>query len=444
MAFDPVAHFQKFDFQSCQRLIVAVSGGSDSVALLCSVYDYLKFLSAGPQIYAVTVDHVLREGSAVEAAGVAALCATLNVPHIIKKWDGTKPRTGIQAAARQERRALLCEVAGELRADAIFTGHTLDDQVETIVMRQRRGSGPGLAGIAKASLAYNDRGDGSGIWIVRPLLAISRVDLRAYLYERQIPWVDDPSNNNAAFERIAVRNELESFGIEAKSALYQASIEAASKRQRLAKAAGVLVQNYVQEIVPGLTFIDPLAFVGAEPQALAVMLRALIAFAGGASSLGDGQVTAAIINRVAGHGFTKSAKPWRETSNGALIEIRQSGVYILREGRKNQQARQVFDGRYRPTRFVRSQGPHEAAAHENPVVPASLMRRANVLEPHYSVGNAESLTVLEAVHSGYPVRRLLNPWPDLVPFFDLELAEKMSMMAGCGRFPVYSYDAASF
>ena len=77
MAFNPNQYFSKFDFQSYRHVLVAVSGGSDSVGLLCALRTYLKSLPFGPMLSAVTVDHALRDGSAAEAASVAALCAKL-------------------------------------------------------------------------------------------------------------------------------------------------------------------------------------------------------------------------------------------------------------------------------------------------------------------------------------------------------------------------------
>jgi tRNA(Ile)-lysidine synthase len=429
MAFDPDQHFRRFGFQSCRHVLVAVSGGSDSVGLLHGLSIYLKSLPDRPLLSAVTVDHSLREGSAAEAMGVGALCAKLNVPHVVKTWEGAKPVTGIQAAARRERRALICQCAVEIGADVVLSGHTLDDQIETVVMRQRRGSGPGLAGIAEASLAFDDRGDGRPMWIVRPLLGVKRADIRDYLLTQDIKWADDPSNENDAYERIAVRRQLAEASQEKLRDLAQLSLAAASQRERLAAQAGDMLYRHAREVVPGLVGVDPAVFDDSDPQALTVLLRTLIAFAGGALSVGDGQIVQSIAERVAAIGHTKGAKPWRETSNGALIEVRQSGVFILREGRRMQRDTLEFDGRYRATgsgRLIRS---HDGLPH-NFAVPASLVRRANELEPIYGADRAESLTAYAAARSGYPLRRLINPWPDLVPLFDFSLARSLYSTVG--------------
>jgi tRNA(Ile)-lysidine synthase len=434
MAFDLIQHFRKFEFGSCRHVLVAVSGGSDSVGLLLALNSHLKSLPSGPSLSAVTVDHGLREGSAKEAADVAALCARLNIPHIIKQWQGAKPATGIQAAARHERRALLCQCATEIGADVIATGHTFDDQIETVVMRQRRGSGPGLAGIADASLGYDDRGDGGPVWIVRPLLDVTRCDIRNYLQAQQIAWVDDPSNDNQAYERIAVRNELLTASDEMRRDIFELSLSAASKRERLATHAGRLLNSHVREVAPGLVHIDPSLFATSESPVISVLLRTMIAFSGGAASLGDGQIADDIIQHVATFGFSKGAKPWRATSNRALIEIRQTGVYLLREGRKVVRGNIEYDGRYRATSAHRLVKPFDLIA-PSADVPLSLLRKAHDQEPHYEADSVSNISAYEAARSGYALRRLLNPWPDLVPLFDLELAKNLSVLASTGAFP---------
>jgi tRNA(Ile)-lysidine synthase len=441
MAFDPDQHFRQFDFHSCKHVLVAVSGGSDSLGLLHGLHVFLQSMPSRPLLSAVTVDHALRATSAAEAAGVAAFCAKLGISHIIKTWQGAKPLTGIQSAARDERRALISQCASEIGADVILTGHTLDDQIETVVMRQRRGSGPGLAGIAAASLAFDDRGDGRPIWIVRPLLDVKRADIRDYLNARSVAWADDPSNENLAYERIAVRRELAGASEEHLRDLRQLSATAAARRARLAADAGEIISNFVQEVMPGLVVLDPTAFAGNDPQALTVLLRTLIAFAGASSSVGDGLIAQTIIERVLTLDSSKGTKPWRETSNGALIEVRRTGVFLLREGRRKRHGQLEFDGRYRTTGAAL---PARAslALPLNVPVPASLVRRAADMEPMYSDNETVTHTAYEAARSGYPLRRLINPWPDLVPLFDFPLAKSLYSMAGEADIfepPVYSH-----
>lgn len=164
--------------QSPARILVAISGGSDSTGLLLLLDEAVK---AAPHLKmslcAATVDHALRAGSADEAREVAALCTSLGIPHTNMIWEGDKPKTGIMAAAREARYGLLATAAESFEADLIVTGHTFDDQRETLQMRGMR-TEQISTGIADAVL-FNRR-----FWILRPLLFSSRADIRAFLKER--------------------------------------------------------------------------------------------------------------------------------------------------------------------------------------------------------------------------------------------------------------------
>ncbi|MEM8539450.1 MAG: tRNA lysidine(34) synthetase TilS, partial [Pseudomonadota bacterium] len=156
-------------------ILVAISGGSDSTALLVGFQEYLSQMHVAVDIVAVTVDHGLRANSALEAEQVGALCDNLNIRHVVKKWQAPESASGIQAAARNARYSLIGEVAHDMDAQFVMTGHTLDDQLETIAMRSARGEGRGLAGIPSATLYA------CSTWFVRPLLGTSRMNLRNYL-----------------------------------------------------------------------------------------------------------------------------------------------------------------------------------------------------------------------------------------------------------------------
>src|SRR5690606_34407665 len=134
-------------------------------------------------------DHGLRAESAAEALAVAALCRRLGVRHRIARWEGEKPATGLAAAARMARYGLLSGIAAAEGATVLLTGHTADDQAETILMREARAThGPGAAGMAEATLFAGST------WIVRPLLGMSRNELRDLLIRRGETWAEDPTN----------------------------------------------------------------------------------------------------------------------------------------------------------------------------------------------------------------------------------------------------------
>lgn len=188
-----------------RHALLAVSGGSDSVALM----RLAARLAAGgvAQFHVATVDHGLRPGSFAEAQSVGAMAAALGFKHAILPWRGSKPQTGLQAAARAARYRLLIEEAHRVGAGAIVVAHSADDQAETVYMRRARGSGPrGLAGMAEQSLIAADTS--APILLLRPLLAIRREELRAFLQSIDAPYIDDPSNSDRRFERVRVRTEL--------------------------------------------------------------------------------------------------------------------------------------------------------------------------------------------------------------------------------------------
>ena len=146
--------------ENLRGLVLAVSGGSDSTALLVMAARWAKQLKKRrPKLLAVTIDHGLRPESAREAAAVKRLARQLGVPHRTLAWRGRKPKTGLQETARLARYALLAQAALREGYEHVLTAHTLDDQAETVLFRLARGSGvTGLAGMAYA--APTARGSG--------------------------------------------------------------------------------------------------------------------------------------------------------------------------------------------------------------------------------------------------------------------------------------------
>ncbi|AVO39635.1 tRNA lysidine(34) synthetase TilS [Pukyongiella litopenaei] len=178
---------------------VAVSGGGDSVALL----HFLTGIVPPSALAVATVDHRLRPESAQEAEAVAQLCAHLGLAHDVLVWeDGWDGCGNLQDAARHARYGLLAGWARDKRLAAVALGHTADDQAETVLMRLARASGvDGLSGMPAARSI-------DGVRFLRPLLGVTRAELRACLHAAGLGWVEDPGNENDDFDRIKARRAL--------------------------------------------------------------------------------------------------------------------------------------------------------------------------------------------------------------------------------------------
>ena len=175
---------------------IALSGGGDSTALL-----HLA-LAAGLRVEAVTVDHRLRAESAPEAAGVAAACAGLGVPHQVRVWDHGPVKGNLMDAARRARMGLVADWARGRGIRHVALGHTRDDQAETLLMGLARSAG--VAGLSGMRPHWTE----DGVTLHRPLLDAGREELRYWLRAKGIRWVDDPTNEDARFARIKARAAL--------------------------------------------------------------------------------------------------------------------------------------------------------------------------------------------------------------------------------------------
>ncbi len=191
------------DFSKVPALVLAISGGPDSTALLMLAARWRGRLKKhAPKLIAVTVDHGLRKESKREAAAVKKLAAKLKVAHRIVRWRGKKPSTGLPQAARIARYALLAEAAKAAGAAHVVTAHTLDDQAETVLIRLVRGSGlTGLGAMARVTRLDT-------LMLVRPFLEIPKARLIATLRAAKIPFADDPTNRDPRFTRARLRGGM--------------------------------------------------------------------------------------------------------------------------------------------------------------------------------------------------------------------------------------------
>lgn len=221
------------------RIGLAVSGGGDSMALLLLAADWAPV--AGAQLHVATVDHGLRPEAADESAHVAALCGDAGIPCQVLRWEGWDGRGNLQDAARRARKALLSNWAAAHDISTLLTGHTHDDQAETVLLRLARGSGvDGLAGIAQVSTE-------NGLRWVRPLLQVGREALRDWLRERGAGWIEDPSNDDPRFDRVRARQmraQLASLGLTA-----ERLADTAERMRLAAEALSHVAEEYASRLV---------------------------------------------------------------------------------------------------------------------------------------------------------------------------------------------------
>ena len=215
-------------FGEARSVLLAVSGGPDSVALMGLAADAAAAAPGGPALTVATVDHGLRATARAEAEAVLAAAAARGLPARLLAWDGPKPATRLQERARHHRYALLCACARELGATHLATAHTLDDQAETVLFRLLRGSGPaGLAGMAPRRLR-------EGIVHLRPFLAVPKARLVATCRARGWAFVEDPANADPRFARARLRGLLPELAAEGLSAARLARL---ARRMAEAEAA---------------------------------------------------------------------------------------------------------------------------------------------------------------------------------------------------------------
>lgn len=297
-------------------LLLAVSGGADSVALL-------KLAAGGPRaVIVATVDHGLRREAAREAAGVAALCASLGLPHRLLRWTKAAAGSALMERARAARYALLAECAVRDGCAAIVTAHTADDQAETVFMRLARGSGPsGLKAMAfETQIAC---GAGAPVRLLRPLLGVRRAALRAFAEGEAAAFYDDPSNDDPQFERVRVRALL--GALEGQSILTVEALCETARRLLAAERAAAAAE------------------VAAFRQAEGWISRygAFVLNAGAASATAP-KLAARLIHAVSGEehppdpeaaeaALTSAMASGAATLGGALVRRRESALWFMRE-----------------------------------------------------------------------------------------------------------------
>jgi tRNA(Ile)-lysidine synthase len=427
-------------------VVAAVSGGSDSMALLVLLDAFCRRRVHGAGVVAVTVDHGLRPESAGEAARVEAFCARRAIPHRTLRWQGEKPSTGIPAAAREARHRLLAEAAGSLDVAMVLTGHTANDQADTVAMRRERGAGRGVAGIAPATLY-----DGA-TWFVRPLLSISRAALRAMLSSAGHSWIEDPSNEHAAYERVRVRQALAGDGERHVERLLEQGRLAAVERVDAGRRAAALIGRHASLAAPGLVRIDPGLLSDDDDGAARLAFRLLLSAVGGREYLPDADRARDMFEHL-------TVAPGRASLGGVVADRRKGALYLHREiragwtGAAPAVAGSVWDGRFRITAgnlpanaIVEAAGKafaeDRAREPDGGGVPPSLVRAALAAEPTLHVREADNDVdrYVPAIGEGM-LRRVPAPYARFLPSFDLAPAEALRVLFGGDDFPALPCDS---
>jgi tRNA(Ile)-lysidine synthase len=193
---------RRLDPNSAAPVTVGLSGGGDSLALLVFALDWAR--AAGRTVLALTVDHRLNPDSARWTAEAGAKARALGADWRALEWSGPKPSTGLPAAARRARHALLAEAARAVGASVVLLGHTADDVAESALIRRETPSHGGLRDWAPSPVWPQGR----GVFLLRPLLAVRRRALRDVLSAGGMGWLDDPANADTRFARPRARQAL--------------------------------------------------------------------------------------------------------------------------------------------------------------------------------------------------------------------------------------------
>jgi tRNA(Ile)-lysidine synthase len=299
-------------------LVLAVSGGPDSTALLVLAARWAKQLKHAPKLIAVTIDHGLRPEAAREAAMVKQLARRLGVAHRTLHWRGEKPQSGLQEAARYARYALLAQIAMRARFAHILTAHTLDDQAETVLFRLARGSGLfGLTGMAHAAPLPLD--GVREIFLVRPLLQLPKARLVATLKAARIAYAEDPSNRDPRFTRARLRSLMPALAREGLDARGLARL--AARLRRAESTIQVAVQAARSALAPlpwrehGPIVFETAAFAGLPAEVALRLLGEAVAHTGN-----EGPVELAKLESLY-EALRQARSRLRRTLAGALITL---------------------------------------------------------------------------------------------------------------------------
>jgi tRNA(Ile)-lysidine synthase len=288
-----------FSFETSRQICVAVSGGADSLALSLLAHHWGQ--KNAVKVIALTVDHGLRKGSDTEAQQVGAWLSAWGMEHHILLWTGgSAVHSRVQERARDARYALMTQWCATHGIRHLLLAHHLEDQAETVLMRLKKSSGLlGLAGMAR--VRHVPGKEGGSVQIVRPLLAVSKTQLRQTLRAKGQEWIEDPSNVNLAFERVRTRHLLAHLEGEGVSAVRLAGAASAIAQVRdvLERAAEDVMNKNVSG--DGVKQIAAKPFLAAPQAVQGLALARLLAEVGGGRYGPSLDKMARLLGWMAGH-----------------------------------------------------------------------------------------------------------------------------------------------
>lgn len=377
-------------FEPAPQLVLAVSGGADSMALALLAAAWAK--ERGGAVTALTVDHRLRPESGDEAAAAGQALLAQGIRHEILTLEADLPVSGVESAARAARYHVLVERCRALGALRLLTAHHADDQAETLLLRLSRGSGPdGLAGMA----AWRNLGD---VALLRPLLGVAPDRLRATCRAAGLAWFDDPTNAGDGNARGRLRRAAAVLAAEGLSAqtLARAAGRAAAQRRLLDRLTADLLGRAVALSPWGFAELDPAAFAAADPELASRALARVLAVVGGGAHPPRWEGLSRMAGRVAaGAGGTLAGCVLRPGAGGRVAVFREAAAVApplpLAPGE-----RALWDGRFDvelaadapPGLRVGGRGALQAVGGRPPGVPAAAWATCPALDSAPGGGGA--------------------------------------------------------
>ncbi|MCY4293094.1 MAG: tRNA lysidine(34) synthetase TilS [Roseovarius sp.] len=315
---------------------VAVSGGSDSLALLVLMIRWAA--PHGVKVRAVTVNHNIRPEAVQEAEHVEATCRGMRCPHDTIQWGGPLGAGNLLNQAREARYALIADWAASRKIHDVALGHTLNDQAETFLMRLAREAG--VDGLSSMS----GRWERNGCTFHRPLLKVARGELRRLLVDHGIVWCDDPGNDNVAFERTRARRVLEALeplGITAGNLAAVSDKIDDVRRHLYAEVLDASIRMVKFEMGDAVVNMDDYRTLNREVARR--LLQNILKWIGGGEHAPRGRAVEAMLNAIE-NGVSM-------TLGGCYAMVDSNGVRFTREARavsgKSSAPGEIWDGRWK-------------------------------------------------------------------------------------------------